>query len=306
MIFSSSRYQYLRDEICGITGLPAGEIEASTFPDGERYRRILTSVVGKNVVLIGGTVDDSETLELYDLACALVKYGAYTISLLIPYFGYSTMEREILQGEVLPAKTRARLFSVIPAAPGGNNVILLDIHAPGLPHYFEGDVRVRSLTSHDLMVEATEQIALDNFVIACTDSGRAKTVEKLAESLKTSAVFVFKKRIDGQNTEVKAVAGEVKNKAVILYDDMIRSGSSLIEAAKQLKDFGAAKIIALATHGLFPGNATEKIRDSKLFDKVYVTNSHCRVNQLNVNDGIEVISVAPMLAKALRNQHTKT
>ncbi len=306
MIFCTSKYSYLRDEICSLTGIAPGQLEAKTFPDGERYRRITQSVVGKEVIIVGGSVDDSETLEIYDLACALVKYGAHTITLMIPYFGYSTMEREVLQGEVLPAKTRARLFSVIPMAPGGNRVVLLDIHAPGLPHYFEGNVRVRALDSHDLLVESMKYFGDEDFVIACTDSGRAKTVERLAESLGVSAVFVFKKRIDGQNTEVKAVAGEVKNKNVVLYDDMIRSGSSLIEAAKQLKDFGALKITALATHGLFPGNATEKLKNAGVFHKIYVTNSHCRVNELTEADGIEVISVAPMLSKALRELQTIT
>jgi ribose-phosphate pyrophosphokinase len=114
-------------------------MEVSTFTDGERYQRILSKIENRDVILIGGTVTDEPTLELYDLASSLVSYGANSLTLVIPYFGYSTMERAVLSGEIVTAKTRARLFSAIPnqtgaikwfcsiCIPKGSNTILSTI-----------------------------------------------------------------------------------------------------------------------------------------------------------------------------------
>jgi ribose-phosphate pyrophosphokinase len=93
-----------------------GKVEVKDFPDGERYQRIVSDISDKDVILVAGTISDQDTLELYDLACALVKYGARSLDLVIPYFGYSTMERSVKRGEVVTAKTRARLLSSIPWA----------------------------------------------------------------------------------------------------------------------------------------------------------------------------------------------
>jgi len=141
LVFSTQRYAYLREDVARIGRLEVGSIEVATFPDSERYQRVGTPVSGRDVVLIGGTVSDADTLELFDLACSIVKDGARSLALLIPYFGYSTMERAVKAGEVVTAKTRARLFSAIPLAAAGNRVFLVDLHAEGIPHYFEGGIR---------------------------------------------------------------------------------------------------------------------------------------------------------------------
>jgi ribose-phosphate pyrophosphokinase len=116
-------------------------VEVKQFPDGERYQRVLTDVDGREVVLVGGTISDADTLELYDLACTLVRLGACSLMLTIPYFGYATMERAVKHGEVVTAKTRAYLLSTIPETPMENRVLLLDLHTEGLPYYFEGKTK---------------------------------------------------------------------------------------------------------------------------------------------------------------------
>ena len=128
LVFTTSDYGYLGDEVCRRGNFPSGSVEVSRFPDGERYQRILQPVDGRDVALIGGTISDEATLELYDLASAIVKYGARSLTLVIPFFGHSTMERAVKPGEVVTAKTRARLLSSIPAAGAGNVVLLVDLH----------------------------------------------------------------------------------------------------------------------------------------------------------------------------------
>ena len=137
IVFNTSDYCSLATSVAKRFNLEIGRLTRRTFPDGERYLKIDSDLSERAVILVGGMIDDRSTLELYDLACAAVKYGALRLDLCIPYFGYSTMERATLPGEVVTAKTRARLLSSIPPASQGNHVHLLDLHSEGIPHYFE-------------------------------------------------------------------------------------------------------------------------------------------------------------------------
>lgn len=302
LAFCAHSYAYLGDELCQLGGFDRGEIEVRHFPDGERYQRLLTAVAGRDVLLIGGTISDADTLALYDVACAIVKYGAESLTLIIPYYGYSTMERAVRPGEVVTAKTRARLLSSIPPAYAGNRVVLLDLHVSGIEHYFEGALAPIHIYGKPLIRQAALELAggLD-FVLACTDAGRAKWVESLANDLGVSASFVFKRRLDGSRTEVQAVSAQVEDQHVLIYDDMIRTGSSLINAARAYKDAGAKRIAALTTHGLFPGEALEQIRATGLFEAIVASNSHPRAQELAARSGgfLQLRSVAPLIISAL-------
>ena len=109
ILFSTAAYAYLRDELLNKQHFLAGEIQSKAFPDGEFYHRILTDVDKQDCILIGGTIDDNNTLELYDLAQGLVHQGASSLSIVIPYFGYSTMERAVKPGEIVKAKNRTKI-----------------------------------------------------------------------------------------------------------------------------------------------------------------------------------------------------
>src|SRR6185369_15606425 len=141
LVFATASYGYLRGELVRAGRFDAGAVEVTAFPDGERYQRIVTPVSGRDVVLLAGTISDGDTLELFDLACGLVSCGARTLAVVIPYFGYSTMERAVHPGEVVTAKTRARLISSIPPCEGGTRVFLFDLHTDGIAYYF-GDSHI--------------------------------------------------------------------------------------------------------------------------------------------------------------------
>lgn len=298
LVFSTRRYATLAREVRRVGALPAGEVEIKAFPDGERYQRILTPVAGRDAVLLGGTVSDEDTLELYDLACGIVALGAHSLALVIPYFGYSTMERAAKPGEVVTAKTRALLVSSIPRAVTSNRVVLLDVHTEGLPHYFEGGLTPVHVSARGVITDAARRLGGEGFVLACADAGRAKWVQSLANDLGVDPAFVFKKRVDASHTEVTAVSAQVEGRSVVLYDDMIRTGSSLLSAARAYRDAGAARVTAMATHGLFPGDALGRLRASGLIDRVVTTDSHPRAVEL-AGDFLEVLSVAGLLARAV-------
>jgi ribose-phosphate pyrophosphokinase len=299
IIFGTRAYAFLADELAAITGDTRGAIEVTHFPDGERYQRITNDCTGADVVLVGGTVSDSDTLELYDAACALAKYGSHTLTLVIPYFGYATMERAIKPGEVVTAKTRARLLSSIPQSGSGTRVFMLDLHVDAITHYFEGHVRPFHVYAKPIIIKLARELAgTPDFVLACTDAGRAKWVESLANDMGVQASFVFKRRIDGRNTEVSAVSAQVQGKRVVIYDDMIRTGSSLLKAAQAYRDSGAADVCAVTTHGVFPEDSLSKIQKSGLISKLACTASHPRALAL-ASDYLRVEPLGALFAERL-------
>ncbi len=300
MVFTTTSYAYLGEEICKRSGWSRGEVERRVFPDGEHYQRAVTDCADQDVVIVGGTIGETDTLELYDLACALVNEGAYRMTLVIPFYGYSTMERAVKPGEVVTAKTRARLLSAIPTASRGNQVFLLDLHVSAIAHYFEGQIRPVHVYGKSVVMDACRRLGGDEFVLACTDAGRAKWVESLANDLGVHAAFVYKRRLDGDSTEVTGVSAQVAGKRVVIYDDMIRTGGSLIQAAKAYRVAGATRIDAVATHGVFPGESIETIRASGLFGRIVVTDSHPRAVALR-SDFLEVDSIAGVLVEHLKS-----
>lgn len=282
LFFCTADYAYLRDALLeGRADRAPGAVERIDFPDGERLLRLADDVDGRDVVIVGGTIDDHATLDLYDLASAAVTYGARRLTLVVPYFGYSTMERAVHPGEVVTAKTRARLLSSLPPASYGNRVFLVDLHSEGIPHYFENDITAFHFYAKDIIKRAAREFAgEDDFVMACTDAGRAKWVESLANELGVSVAFVFKRRVSGSKTELLATSARVEGRTVVIYDDMIRTGGSLIQAGRAYRDAGAKRMIAITTHGLFPGDALERIRASGLFEYVVSTDTHPRARAL--------------------------
>jgi ribose-phosphate pyrophosphokinase len=298
LVYATQAYSYLGKDIAAHRGWELGACTRETFPDGEHYLRIDSDPANRDVVLIGGTVDDGSTLELYDLACGLVTGGAERLRMVIPFYGYSTMERAVRAGEIVTAKTRARLLSSIPMASRGTQVFMLDLHVASIAYYFEGGIRPIHVYGKPLVIAAAHQLAGADFVLACTDAGRAKWVESLANDIGVEAAFVYKRRVSGSSTNVTGVSAQVAGKHVVIYDDMIRTGGSLLGAAAAYRDAGASKIDAIATHGLFPGESLAKIRASGLLGRIVTTDSHPRAVAL-ANDFLQVTSTAALLAEHL-------
>jgi ribose-phosphate pyrophosphokinase len=298
LVYALASYQPLADELAGLAGLEPGRVRRRDFPDGEHYLRVEDDVAGREVVLAGGTYDDEATLELYDLASALVDSGARRLILVVPWFGYATMERAVRPGEVVKAKTRARLFSSIPNAAEGSRILMLDLHSEGIPYYFEGSLQTVHVYGRPLTLAAARRLGGERFVLASTDAGRAKWVESLANELGVPAAFVFKRRRPDGSTEVTARSAPVEGEHVVLYDDMIRTGGSLIGAARAYLEAGARSVCAVTTHAVLPGDSLERIRASGLFTALAATDSHPNARRL-AGDFLSVSSVAPLFVSHL-------
>lgn len=311
ILFSTQSYAYLAGRVlaAGQGIVEAGNIERSTFPDGETYHRFLTPLNGKDVVILGGTCDDQSTMELYDLACNAHRDKARSITLLVPYFGYSTMERRVKDGEDVKAKNRARLLSSLQKPDNGLNIVMLDLHVGGIEQYFEGPLHTHHLYAEDLILSGIRELAGDKpYVLGTTDGGRVPWVRALARKLGVRLVIALKERKSGEETETFAVLGDVAGQHIVMCDDMFRTCGTAIKSAKAYKLAGASKITAVATHGLFPGNAMETLFSAEdheqktLIEGVVVTDSHPRVVELAQLDVpfIKVKSINGLLVDFLR------
>lgn len=289
--------------LAGSLGVPVSPIDRQDFPDGEHYLRFdldsRLGLLGKHVVIVAATESTTSIDEVYRLGCAAVKLGAQTLVMVLPYFGYSTMERAVKPGEVVSAKTVARLLSAIPRAPQGNFVLTMDLHASGIVHYFEGDVVALEVYAEPKIVKAIEELGLSDLCLASTDMGRAKWVEVFANHLHAPVALIHKKRISGSQTKVSAVVGDVAGKNVVLFDDMIRTGGSLIQAAECYLSAGAKSVHAAATHLVIPEGTVARLEASPLA-RIIGTDTHPNHRLVEGREKFQIVRVADVFAEVVK------
>lgn len=290
ILFTTQAYAHVLDQLSSKDDLNndisqsfiLGALDRKNFPDGERYTRILEDVNHREVIIIGATHSDKDLMEIIELASACVKYGALKLKIIIPYFGYSTMERAVKSNEVVGAKIRARMLSSIPQSSMGNTIFLLDLHSEGIPYYFENNTTVFHVYAKSAIIDLiAKTVPKDRpFVLGSTDAGRAKWVESLAKEMQVDPAFVYKRRTSGTETSVTGVNADVKDKHVVIYDDMIRSGGSIIQAAEAYTKAGAYSISLVTTHGIFcaenktPAQVIKNIMTKTNATSLCVTDSH--------------------------------
>ncbi|HVJ95086.1 MAG TPA: ribose-phosphate diphosphokinase [Labilithrix sp.] len=298
LLFTIPSYSYLEPAFLAASDFERGEIERKNFPDGERYLRILPDLQARDVVLLGGTASDADWLDVFDLACGIARGGARSLAIVMPYFGYATMERAVKPGEVVVAKTRARLLSAIPAPEGGTHLYLFDLHTDGIEFYLDDRILSRHVYGAPIVTaKIAERMAGKPFVLGACDAGRAKWVQSLARDLGVEPAFVYKKRdASSGGTSVTGINADVSGREVVVYDDMIRTGSSLIQAGKAYLAAGATRVHAVASHLVLPGESFDRIRASGVFATIMGTDSHPGSQKLPNGD---VISIAPLLVACL-------
>ncbi len=302
LLVSTASSALFAERLAAQLGVPVAPVERRVFPDGEHYLRYdiadRLDLVRQDVVIVGATESEESLNEVYRLGWAATKGGARTLVLVIPYYGYSTMERAVRPGEVVMAKTVARQISAIPRAPRGNWVLLMDLHNAGTVHYFEESTVALELYSEPKIVTAIERLGLKRPCLASTDMGRAKWVASLANRLNTPLALIHKKRLSSTETRVQAVVGEVVGRDVVIYDDMIRTGGSLLQAADAYLQAGAASAYALATHLVIPDSTVSKLEESPLV-KIIGTDTHPNHRRVESRPRFEIAQVADIFAQVV-------
>lgn len=305
LLFSTRKYDYLKREIIKEykNAFHEGFIDSEIFPDEELYLRIKSHVDNEVCCLIGGTQTNDDIVEIISIASTLVTQGAKRLNIIIPYFGYSTMERATKNGEVIAAKIRATMLSHIPRASYGNKFYFVDLHTSVITEFFEGGIFTQQLDTVPLIQRMCNEITgKTEYVLATTDVGRAKSIEYLARSYsseyKIDTAFCYKRRSSGSSTEITGVNADVSGKTVVIYDDMIRSGSSLIKAAIVYKNAGAKEIYTVSSHGVFTKGCHQNL-DNDIIKSIAVTDSHPNANDVHLKHLVKVYSLSTLIGKSL-------
>ncbi len=292
-IFSGSSNQEIAQKMAEKLGLKLGTVDISTFANGEKRIWVKESVKGENVILVQSFSNptDEHIIEFLLLSDALERAGARHINVVIPWLGYSLQDKVFREGEPIAAKVIANLVSNTYV----KRVFLLDLHNSSTPGFFS--ISCQHLSAMDLFIDYIKQnYDLKNFVAASPDFGGLKRAHAFSESLGIDLVNIDKHR-DLHTGEVEPVGlnGEVNGKSVLIYDDIINSGSTVTSAAKFLKENGAKEVHFFSTHGIF-AKGYDAIVNSEI-DSVVVTNSiHQDIN----NPKIKVLDASGIFADALQ------
>jgi len=226
-------------------------VEEKAFGGGENYYRIdigkRTELFGTNVIIVGSTPTDADLLFMYRVGCAAAKMGSNQRIFVIPFLGYSTMERAVKPGEIVTLKTVARMLSSIPNTRLGNTFLMMDLHAGGTEHDFEGDCVPMELYGEKPLQRAIRRLKLKRAVVCTADLGRTKWANTFANALGCKLAMLRKTR-DGEHTEVHEVIGNVDGYDIVLYDDMGRSFGSVFKACDAYRKLGGKNMYVVVSH----------------------------------------------------------
>jgi ribose-phosphate pyrophosphokinase len=300
-VFSGNAHPALSAEICEHLGVPLGAIRLGRFSDGEVRCQILENVRGADVFVIQPTcrpVNDN-LMELLIMLDALRRASAARITTVIPYYGYARQDRKDRPRVPISSKLIADLLT----SAGTNRVLALDLHAGQIQGFF--NIPVDHLYATPVTVDYFRKLKLKDPVVVSPDPGGVERARAFAKRLRAPLAIIDKRREDADVVEVMNVIGQVAGKTCLLVDDMIDTGGTLVRGVSALVDKGAAKILACCTHGVFAGDAISRICDSPL-EQVITTNSIPLSPESQKCSKIRVLSVAKLLAGAIRSIHEET
>ncbi len=297
IVFSGSSNRQLAEEIARYLSIELGKAELKKFSDGDTLVKIQESVRGADTFIIQPTCCPSnETImELLVFIDALKRASADRITAIIPYYGYARQDKKQYAREPISAKLVANLIETA----GASRVLCLDLHSGAIQGFF--DIPADNLSAMNLLAEYFQKKEIPGIIVVSPDAGGVKRAKKFSEILGVDLAVINKYRPKENVAETIGVLGNVKGKNCILVDDLIDTAGTLCAAAKTLKENGAKKIFACATHGVFSGEAFKKISESEI-GEVIVTDS------VPLREGapkkITVLSIAPLLADAIKRIHT--
>lgn len=301
MIFAGSSYQDLATEVADHLGMRVGEVQLSRFANGELYARFGESVRGADVFVLQSHLSTPDMsindfiIEQLVMLDALKRASAKRTVAVIPYYGYSRSDKKARSREAIAARMVADLYEAV----GVDRIMSVDLHTGQIQGFFHNPFD--HLTALPLLEQwITENTDPARRVIVSPDAGRVRLTEKFAGHLGAPIAILHKRRDPTRHNvaETLDVIGDVEGRTAVLIDDMIDTAGTIVGAAALLKERGAERVIACATHPLFSGPAVERLNDS-VIERVVVTNTIPIPADLQM-DKLVVLSIAPILASALR------
>lgn len=282
LVFSGTNTRYLAEKICFHLGCPLGNLVITKFSDGEFSVSYEESIRGRDVFLVQSTFPNSDNLmELLLMIDAAKRASASHIIAVIPYFGWARQDRKDKPRVSIGAKLVADLLSVA----GVDRVITMDLHADQIQGFF--DVPVDHLYASGVLLPYVQSLHLKDLVIASPDVGGSKRANTYAKYLGCPLVLCNKTRARANVVATMQIIGDVKDKNVIIVDDMVDTAGTITKAANIMKEAGALSVRAIASHCVMSGPASERVEQSCLEEIVFTdsipyTNRCSKVKQLSV------------------------
>lgn len=296
MLFSGRAHPELADEVAGNLGMSVGKVDLKTFTNGEIYCRYLESIRGCDVFILQSHYSpiNEHIMEQLIMVDAARRASAKRITAIAPFFGYARQDKKGLGREPVTARLIADLYT----AAGADRMLCVDLHTGQIQGFF--DYPVDHLTARPLLASWFKSCVDKDITIVSPDAGRVKLAERWGDHFDAPIAIMHKKRerIVAHKTEMLEVVGEVKGRACIVVDDMIDTAGTITHAAELLRERGAAEIYTAATHAVLSGPAIDRLKNAPI-EKVVVTNT-LPVPQDKKIDKIEVLSIAPIIARALK------
>jgi ribose-phosphate pyrophosphokinase len=298
-IFSGNANPALTQEICHFLEFPLGKSRVSRFSDGETFCVIQENVRGVDTYVIQPTCSpvNDNVMELLIMVDALRRASAGSITAVIPYYGYARQDRKVAPRTPITSKLVADLI----VAAGVDRIVSLDLHAGQIQGFF--NIPFDHLFAMPaLLDEHLRQNYSRDVVIVSPDAGGVERARAYSKRLDGTLAIIDKRRERANESEVMNIIGEVEGKRCLIIDDMIDTAGTLVNAAVALKRAGAQSVAACATHAVLSGPAVSRIKDSPLTE-VVVTNSVPLSEEARVTSKFKVVSVARLLAEAIRRIH---
>lgn len=297
-VFAGSTCPELAEDIATALGTTLGNVKLEKFSNGEIYARYLESVRGADVFIVQSTSTpnvNEAVMELLIMADAAKRASARTVNAVVPCYGYARQDRKAAAREPITAKLVANIMT----AAGIDRTITIDLHQGQIQGFF--DTPVDHLTALPIFADyfRKKNIDTEKLCVVSPDVGRAKAAKKLSDMLHSDLAIMHKGRPGHNKAEITALIGDVNGKICIVNDDMIDTAGTFCAAVATLKQKGAEKVYVCATHPIFSGPAYERIENSQI-DELVVCNT-VAVPQEKQTGKINVISVAPLLARAINN-----
>lgn len=299
LVLSGTANPKLAEDVVKNMGLKLGDMEIRRFADGEVFVQVGEPVRNKDVYVIqptGRPSSNENWMELYCVIDALKRASAKRITAVIPYYGYSRQDRKNEPRVPITAKLVANLL----AESGAGRVLCLDLHAAQIQGFF--DIPVDHMQSKNIFLDKIRKdLDISNSIIVSPDIGGIGRARLIAKALKLDIAIIDKRRDRANESEVMNIIGDVKGKDAIIVDDIIDTGGTLIKSMHALKQAGMKRIFVFITHAVCSGDVYERINASEI-DKLYITDS-LKVMTERLGNKIEIISVAPAIADAIRHIH---
>lgn len=292
-IFAGSSNPALAHEICARLGKEPGRIKLSRFKSGEIYVHYEETIRNCDVFLVQSFSDpiNEHFMELLVMIDAAKRASARTVNVVVPYYGYARQERKAAPREPITAKMVADLLTTA----GANRMVTIDLHSPAIQGFF--NIPVDHLTALDLITTYLKSKNIPNPIVVSPDAGRATTAELLANSLDSPFAIMIKKRPAHNESVITHIIGDVEGQTPIIIEDMIDTGSTIVNVVEGLKEKGANDAFVCATHPIFTPPAIQRL-DRDGIQEVIVTDSIALPEECS--ERFKVISMAPLLADAIQ------